>query len=183
MIYYRFILLCLVVAALLGGCTSTKPLSGKTWHDQLPPKQYFIDYYNAHSNKPESYSIDEYLMWVERFYLGWELFSRGWLKATDELVATLEDPGEQAQAKQLSFDLGKIVSAEWALENDIRKVNSQHLSIWGNALMESMTRQEQLLMLNKILADAKAVVNESLPAKEFHSERYYAQGVFGNDFE
>lgn len=121
-------------------------------------------------------------MWVERFYHGWEPF-RGWLHASDELISTLKSPSEQKLARDKSFAMGKIASAEWALENSKRKINNQHLSIWGNALLDSIDRREQLLILAKMLADVKSLMDGNLLPVDINNDRYYIQTPFGDDFE
>lgn len=167
----------------LAACSTTqRNLSQPNWPEQLPPLSYFTDYYAQDPEHQEVLSESGYLNWIKRFYLGWELYRRGWLQATDELVATLDDPEDKRIARERAEEIGRLVSPEWAKARNYRVINTRHLTIWGNALNKSMVKQEQLIMLDKILSDVKILLDRKLQPKDIASNRYYEPESFGGNF-
>jgi hypothetical protein len=72
----------------------------ESWPDNIPSRSYFVSYYGKDKEHQEVLNQNDYLRWVHRFYFGWELYRRGWLQATDELVQTLDDPQEKLIAQK-----------------------------------------------------------------------------------
>ncbi|MEM7617528.1 MAG: hypothetical protein AAF195_04020 [Pseudomonadota bacterium] len=165
----------------LSAC-STLPLDSN-WPDTIPQRSYFIDYYNQDRKHRQVVNQDEYLKWIHRFYFGWELYRRGWLQATDELVATINDSQQKAIAKEKSLLIGKLVAPEWAKNRAYRVINTKHIAIWGNAISESIVRGEQLAILDKILDDVTDLLARNIQPKEISKSRYYLLENFGDDFE
>ena len=176
-------LLLLSLLYLLSACSTTSHHSDPyIWPDNIPPRQYFVDYYH-NSSVVEIQSESDYLLWVRRFYFGWELYKKGWLKATKELVKTLKTTDGQIVAREKALAIGRLVSAEWAQNAKYRVINTRHLNIWGNALNESITNKEQLLMLDRILEDVKALLGGVVQPKDIAYTRYYEIDTFEVDFQ
>jgi len=112
-------------------------------------------------------------MWVNRFYYGWTLYRRGWVRATNELTASLSDPEDKQHALDMMFTIGKQVSAEWAKNKRHRVINTKHLSIWGNSLNQSVVKKEQLYILDRILEDVNLLLAQEIQPKDVDTHRYY----------
>jgi hypothetical protein len=174
----------LVSIVFLSACSSFDAKQKQdNWPAGLPAKEHFIAYYYHDRKQQEASTLDGYLMWVKRFYLGWELYRKGWLQATHELVETIDIPDEKLRAREKAFAIGKLVSAEWAKDKGHRVINTRHLSIWGNALNESTLQEEQLRMLDKILDDASTLLERKMQPRDIVQTRYYEAEPFGDNFQ
>ena len=168
---------------LLSACSSgAYHGSQPVWSDDIPARQYFIDHYRAGAFA-EVQSESDYLLWVQRFYLGWELYGRGWLKATEELAQTLSPGKERELAREKALAIGHLVSAEWAKNTRYRVINTRHLNIWGNALNKSVVKKEQLFVLDKILLDVNTLLQRTLAPQEIAYSRYYQVEDFDVEFQ
>lgn len=172
LIRYPSILLCLFLSA-----CATLP-EDHQWPEGIPPKSYFTEYYSRDKAHQEVLSQSEYLTWVHRYYFGWQLYRRGWLQATDELLATLHDPEQKGYAHQKMIKLGTLIAPEWAKNHEYRVITTRHMLIWGNALNESVVRKEQMLTLDKIAEDVNDLLTGKIKPKHIHSNRYYVQEPF-----
>jgi hypothetical protein len=170
---------------LFTACSSTQRSDSITtlWPTELPPKNYFLDYYQQDPTHQQVSTQENYLMWVKRFYFGWELYSRGWLQASEELAQTLTNENDRKQAKEKALLIGKLVGPEWAKDKNHRVINTRHLIIWGNALNESSLKQEQLMILEQILSDVNTLLERKMQPKDIASNRYYEPEAFGDNFQ
>jgi hypothetical protein len=173
--------LALLSLLILSAC-STIDLAND-WPDNIPPRSYYVDYYKRDAKHQKIVSEQEYLIWIHRFYFGWELYRRGWLQATDELVATIYKLEAKNDAREKALLIGKLVSAEWAKESNHRVINTRHLSIWGNSLTESIIRGEQLKTLDEILTDVNDLLAGKLKPADIKIDRYYVVEAFPDNFE
>ncbi len=164
--------------AFLTSCATIKPTSD--WHQDIPPRPYFIDYYEANVTDKDILSQNDYLIWIHRFYFGWELYARGWIKSTEALSKTLDNHDDSQLAKEKALLLGSIVSPEWAKSKGDRVINTRHLNIWGNVLNESIVRKEQLIILDKILFDVNALLEKKIRPRDITFNRYYKVEEFGD---
>ncbi|MGH1486763.1 MAG: hypothetical protein ACRBCI_11125 [Cellvibrionaceae bacterium] len=170
--------------ALFTACSSTPTnLGADNWSEDLPPKSYFSAHYQQDSQQKYISTEENYLLWVKRFYFGWELYGRGWLKATNELVETLPNKNDRKEAKEKSLLIAKLVAPEWAKDKQYRVINTRHLIIWGNALNESTIKKEQLLILDRILRDVNTLLDRKIQPKDIASNRYYQPEAFGDNFQ
>ena len=80
------------------------------------------------------------------------------------------------------LEIGRLVSPEWSKDNNYRVINTRHVSIWGNALNESIIKQEPFVVLDKVLADIKQLLSRTLTPEEIRYSRYYDEKVFGSSF-
>ena len=169
---------------LLTACSSTPThLGADSWPENLPPKSYFIARYQQDPRQQDISSQENYLLWIKRFYFGWELYGRGWLKATRELVETLPNDDDKKEAKKKSLLIAKRVAPEWAKDRRYRVINTRHLIIWGNALNESTVKKEQLLILDRILEDVNTLLDRKIQPGDIASNRYYQPDAFGDNFQ
>src|SRR5688572_19748648 len=83
----------LILVSSLFACSSTKVArQADAWPKAMPSRAYFLRVYEADDTNKKIQTQEEYLTWIVRFYSGWELYRRGWIKMTDELVAQVDDP-------------------------------------------------------------------------------------------
>lgn len=153
-----------------------------SWPASLPPQAYFVDYYIQDKANQEVLDLGEYLTWVKRFYLGWELYNQGWLKVADKLPQTLKSEEDKINSRNKVLNIGKLVAPEWAKDPRHRVINTRHLGIWGNAINESIVRSEQIQLLEKILTDVNDLLNKKIKPSDITSDRYYPVELFGGDF-
>ncbi len=178
----KFILTILLVL-LLSGC-SVLPIKHKShtaWEGLMPSQSYFEDYYNKDVGYPRITSLDDYLSWVKRFYLGSIYYSRGWLQSTDELLESLENPEEKVKAKEAMYSIGRDSSAEWALSYKYRLVNLSNMSVWGNTLRKSIKLNQQMQIIEKVRKDLDLLLARKIKSSDISEARYYPEESSGSN--
>ncbi len=161
---------------LLHACSST-PTNLAPNSINIPNKSYFVDYYQQDLEHQKVLSKKDYLTWVHRFYFGWPLYPRGWIKATEELTQPLPIE-QQAKARKKMSSIGNLVAPEWAKNKAFRVINTRHLSIWGNSIRNSSAKGMQLILLESILLDVNALLNGSLQPSDISYKRYNSGMTF-----
>ncbi len=172
----------MTIVSLLGmlvACSSTPRHT--VWPVELPPKQYFVTYYQQDPDFQKITKLDTYLLWIRRFYFGWDFYRRGWLQATDELTATLNTHEEKVKGKRLMLAIGAKISAEWAKDRTLRVINTRHMIIWGNALNNSMVKKQQFSVLSLVKNDVESLLKREIKPKEIITSRYYNPEPFANN--
>ncbi|MFT6254650.1 MAG: hypothetical protein ACJATV_000900 [Granulosicoccus sp.] len=150
----------------------------KNWNREIPPEKFFSAYYQEDIPHQAALSERDYLMWVNRFYFGWQLYRRGWMQATEELVASLPKAQDKQNAKRLMLQIGNLIGPEWAKNKKYRLINTRHLGIWGDAISASIVNHQQMAILNNIMNDAKALLKKDIPSQLIMADRYYPQEDF-----
>ncbi len=166
----------LSLVCLLSACAQVKE-----WPASIPSETYFVNYYQQDTSNQEVLSKEDYLMWVQRFYVGWELYHGGWVKITQNFVDTIDDQQAKDQALSKLAEIGRLVSAEWAKHQNYRAINTRHLSIWGMALSESALREDQLNQLNRMQHDVEALLAGSMQPDDIKEDQYYPVEKVDND--
>jgi uncharacterized membrane protein YphA (DoxX/SURF4 family) len=164
--------------ALATTACSTAP-NETQWPNNIPARHTFLDYYNQDIEHKKALKEEDYLTWVHRFYFGWELYRRGWVRATNELVDSLDDTQNKPLAKQLMTNIGDLIAPEWAKDKRFHLIKTRHIVIWGNTINAAIVKKEQLLILHKILADVNALLEQRMTPETIQAERYYPQETFG----
>jgi len=161
--------------------TSCSMAPGKDqWPTNIPPRSYFVEYYSRDIPHQAILNEEDYLTWVHRFYFGWELYGRGWLQATQELVDSLKTPKDKQYAQRVMLKVGALIAPEWAKNKRFRVINIGHISIWGNSLNDAIVRKEQLQTLDKIHKDVQALLQKKITPSVIDYDRYFKQEAFGN---
>jgi len=163
----------LFVTLLVTACTS-RHITHETWPEDMPSRSYFLDVYNADEENKQIQTQEEYFTWIVRFYEGWELYRRGWIKMTNELMAQVDNPHDAKEIKFKIDRIGRLVSGEWAKKSEKRCIYLRHVSIWGNSLLESLDRGEPLKLINKINRDVDDLLAHKLSPDVITANRYYA---------
>lgn len=168
------LLAALILASSLFACSSNKIVrQAEAWPSDMPSRTYFLKIYEADDANKKIQTKEEYLTWIVRFYKGWELYRRGWIKMTNELVAQVEDPNQIKEIQYKVDRIGRLVSGEWAKKTDTRTIYLRHVSIWGNALLESLDRNEALPLVNRVNQDVDDLLAHRIKADIITAERYF----------
>lgn len=167
---------------LLSGCSTAPAPATADWHPGIPAPAWFVGQYQRDSDNREVMTKEEYLLWVKRFYVGSAFYPRGWLQTADELVESVDEPADQILVREKTTTMGQLASAEWAKDNRFRVIDTALVGIWGNALLESIVRGEQLKMLDQILADISQLLSDNIRPADIAPARYYPLRAFGVNF-
>lgn len=162
-----------LLASSLFACSTAKIAQEQHWPQSMPPRSYFVDAYEADAVNKKVQTQQEYMTWIVRFYNGWELYGRGWTKMTNELLEQIEDPVEAAEIKTKIDRMGRLVSAEWAKKSDTRTIYLRHVSIWGNALLESLDRDQALELVTRVNKDVDDLLAHRIKPAVITAERYF----------
>jgi hypothetical protein len=172
--FFRLTILLALITGLLACTTQSKKMArSDAWPEHMPSRTYFIKVYEADAVNKEIQKREEYLTWILRFYNGWELYGRGWTKMTNELLAQVKDPSQTKEIKFKIDRIGRLVSGEWAKKSDTRTIYLRHVSIWGNALLESLDRNEALPLINRVNQDVDDLLAHRINADVITAERYF----------
>ena len=161
----------IVYLLLMAGCSQLR----EHWPTEVPDKNRILAVYHKDPINKAKQTPEEYLLWVERFYMGWEVYRRGWLKTTNELLEQIETPAEQRKFKKKMDKLGFAICSEWAKKSKTRRIYTRHVSVWGNALVESLDRGEYEQLIEKVQADVNALLAHQLEPEVITAGRYYPE--------
>lgn len=166
----------LALAALtLGGCAWWSGVSEEQWPENLPPREAFVERYRADSLNRERQSLSQYLLGVKRFYEGWRLYQEGWNDLVPEVLETIDSPEQRRELEQRLRGIGMNVASEWAKTREAGKIETRHLSVWGNAMRDAMARGDTSRMIDRIGRDVDRIMDDRLKVSEISAERYYQQ--------
>lgn len=164
----------LILASSLFACSSNKIVrQADPWPSDMPSRAYFLKIYEADEANKKVQTQEEYLTWIVRFYNGWELYRRGWIKMTNELVAQIEDPEQAKEIRHKVDRMGRLVAGEWAKKSVTRTIYTRNVSIWGNALLESLDRNEALPLIDRVNQDVDDLLAHRIKADIITAERYF----------
>ena len=163
----------LALLVLLTAC-ATQQTVHRSWPEGAPSLAYFEQIYAEDLRNQQEQTLDEYLVWVKRYYEGWELYRRGWLDVTQDLVVQIENPQVAQEVDTKMYAVGRAIAGEWAKKTNTRKIFTRHVAIWGNALVESMNRGEELKLINIVQRDVDHLLADKLPVDAITADRYYA---------
>lgn len=178
--FYSLIALLLM---LLSACTSRAPKE-EHWPVDMPSRAFFVAAFEADSVNKKGQDVEEYLLWVIRFYKGWELYRNGWTQVTSDALVGVKDP-ERAQEIHRKLDIiGSGIACEWAKNKSDRRVLTRHVVVWGNAMIESIKRgeEEEMRLVNRVLSDLNGLLEKNIDLDEVKADRYYPRDkddVFG----
>ena len=155
-------------------CT-TQSVVKRQWPEGIPAREYFESIYYADEENRAIQTVDEYLLWVVRYYQGWELYRRGWVDVTSDLVEQIDEPDIAKSVEDKMNKIGQSVAGEWAKKSKTRKIYTRHVAIWGNALVESLNRGEELKLIEIVADDVNGLLANRVPVDAITADRYYAQ--------
>lgn len=164
--------LALICLLLLNGCSSaSKRLA--SWPSDMPSREFFVAHYESDVENKKEQDVDDYLLWVLRFYKGWELYSNGWSKVTEDSLHGVTNPALALEIRTKMNLIGEGIACEWAKGKKDRRILTRHVVVWGNALIESMKRDQELALINRVLADVNALLANQVALDDVKAERYF----------
>ncbi|RYY73391.1 MAG: hypothetical protein EOO52_18500 [Gammaproteobacteria bacterium] len=170
---FRFLLSFIVPLFLLLTACATRPPLEANWPTDIPPREFFIAHYESDLENKTSQDVDEYLLWVIRFYNGWELYRNGWTKVTEDSLHGVNDPSLRQEIRTKMGLIGEGIACEWAKGKKDRRILTRHVVVWGNALIESIKRDQELALINRVLADVNGLLLNQVALDEVKAERYF----------
>jgi len=162
----------IALAVLMAGCSSY-PRIVDNWPSELPPANIFIDEYKKDLENQTGQSIENYLMWVKRFYKGWVVYDRGWLTMSAELKDRIKDPSKDKKAQEKIYQIGLLIAPEWAKEKESRYIKTNAVAAWGDSLLESLSRGESLELMDSVIKDIMLLEKGHLRPDAIDIERYF----------
>jgi len=169
----RFLLSLLVVSFLLLTACVSRPPQQADWPADIPSREFFVAQYEADEDNKGAEDLDEYLLWVIRFYKGWELYGNGWTKVTQDSLHGVKDPLVAQEIKAKMDLIGQGIASEWPKNKKDRRIYTRHIVVWGNALVESIKRDQELLLINRVLADVNGLISRKVGVDAIKAERYF----------
>lgn len=101
---------------------------------------------------------DDYDYWVKKFFEG-SFLVPGWNLISKDLLDAV--PADERPAVAARMDrLGQTISREWAKRNEVRRISSNQLKVWGDALKKA--KPQGLDSLRSELAVIEAEVDQIL---------------------
>ncbi|MES2675680.1 MAG: hypothetical protein V4660_15675 [Pseudomonadota bacterium] len=173
--------LLLISVVLLNACVTHAPKEAQ-WPTDIPSRSFFVAAYEADLDNKEIQDRDEYLLWVFRFYKGWELYRNGWSQVISDSLIGVTDPVVAQEIKTKMEFIGSTIATEWAKTKKDRRILTRHVVVWGNALIESIKRGERVTLINKVLSDVTGLLSGAIDLDDVKAERYYPKDkddVFG----
>ena len=153
---------------LLQGCVATDE---SLWPDGIPQREYFELIYASDKDNQLVQSKTGYLAWVVSFYEGTLIAPVGWLDL-QSIVLDMADPEDRNELRKRLTTLGRLISGEWAKENDKRVITSRMLSLWGSIMQLVDDPRIQYQAVSLIEKDVKALLNSQLTPEAIVDERY-----------
>ncbi len=163
------VLLSLFLLVLISACAVRAPVD--TWPADIPARNYFQKQWRADAANKSVQDREDYLLWVVRFYQGYQL-APGWLDMMEQVNVRVPAE-ERVQVRAALFELGSIIGGEWAKDNGVRKVSTRSAAVWRDALLESLSQDDLHPYLDKLQQDVEALMSGSLGNDEIVFERYY----------
>lgn len=158
-----------VWVVLLGGCMSSAFL--EQWPEQIPQQSYFKQLYREDGSNKVRQSEDEYLIWVARFYEGWEMMPIGWQDISESVLVDLEPLQYRAIDGHLDR-IGAQISGEWAKDNEVRQIDSRMLSLWAGVMQAQYSAEYRIAAVQFIARDVDDILSGALPEEQITEDRY-----------
>jgi hypothetical protein len=158
----------------LSACSTRVP-QADTWPKDIPSRAFFVAHYESDLENKDGQDVEEYLLWVLRFYKGWELYHNGWTKVTDDSLHGVTNPVLAQEIKTKMDLIGEGIACEWAKNKKDRRILTRHVVVWGNALIESIKRDQEIPLINRVLADVNGLLENQIALDDVKAERYFSR--------
>ena len=160
--------LALASCLFLAGCASSNI---SNWPESIPGQQVFLEAYLADESNQQLQSRSEYLGWTLSFYQGNLAYQSGWQELESVMLNAVEPQDERELRRQLG-SLGAIIGGEWAKDNNVRRIDSRMLSLWGSALQLAENIEQQKKSIDVISQDVDDLLKGNLHKEEIVESRY-----------
>ncbi len=163
--------LLMVLILMQAACMTIRPTGD--WPEDMPSAIYYAEQYAAAGDElAEVQSLENYYMWVKRFYTGWVLQPQGWHWLTNAVSDSIEEPAQRNRVRTKMAIIGKRISAEWAKDKDHRVINTRHLIVWSNAVRLSVRQETEEALADQVMADVDALLERQLAPAAITKARY-----------
>ena len=143
----------------------------RDWPDDVPPSHLFIRTYRADAANQALQSEQSYLEWILGFYQGTVIYPTGWLDVERQLL-DITEPEHQAVLALRLRNLGILIGAEWAKENEARLIDNRMLALWGSTLQLMQTTDARLGAIELVSQDIEALFAGALQKTDIVEARY-----------
>ncbi|MFX4227546.1 MAG: hypothetical protein ACFHHU_06590 [Porticoccaceae bacterium] len=161
----------LMMTLTLAGCISY-PKIATDWPGELPPVDLFVEAYENDLANQEVQSMEDYLLWVKRFYQGWVVYDNGWLKMSRNLAEQMP-VNQRSLASQQIAEIGLKIAPEWAKEKTDRYIFTDMVVVWGEALLEALDRGEVFEYMDSVEQDLKLLKKGQVKRQDIFMQRYF----------
>ena len=141
------------------------------WPDDVPPSHLFIRNYRADAANQALQSEQSYLEWILGFYQGTVIYPTGWFDVERQLL-NITEPEQQAMLALRLRNLGILIGAEWAKENEARLIDNRMLALWGSTLQLMQTTDTRLGAIELVSQDIEALFAGDLQKTDIVEARY-----------
>lgn len=145
------------------------------WPVEAPPIHYFEQVYADDPENQTQQTLDNYLLWVKNFYVGWGLYRQGWNDLVPSVLESFDDPEMAREVAKQLYSLGREIGGEWGKYREVRRIKSRHLSIWANAVQKAMVEDKVREIIAKIERDVEELLSERLAIGDIQGSRYFPQ--------
>jgi hypothetical protein len=157
----------LLTTLLLASCTSTQT----DWPTEAAERAFFIRAYSDDERNQQFQSRNEYLGWVRNFYTGTLVYPTGWLDIQSQLLNGAKDD-EQSELRDQLNELGAVIGAEWAKENELRLINNRMLAVWGSVLQLADLEGKREESIDVIALDVEGLLQGRVDNQDIVESRY-----------
>jgi uncharacterized protein (UPF0147 family) len=145
----RMIILMGIVTFAINGAVinvvrASLPGSEKLKHEKLlykPVEKEFRSVYEKDVRNKQVQRWDEYWDWIKKFYGGTWL-TKGWDHQANKLLAAVTDYEVREQVAAEINRLGKLISGEWAKDNNVRKITTRDVRRWGKEFNQALENEK-----------------------------------------
>jgi len=141
------------------------------WPEQIPQQGYFKQLYREDGGNKVRQSEVEYLVWVARFYEGWEMMPIGWDDISESVLVDLE-PVQFSTIDGHLERIGARISSEWAKDNEVRQIDSRMLSLWASVMQAEYSAEYRIAAVQVIARDVDDILSGELPMEQVTKDRY-----------
>jgi len=166
-------LVCIVLIAATG--CAERAVQHSDAQPVMPGPDYFVKSYRQDAVNAGRQTLEQYLLWVTRFYQGWDLYPRGWEQIQQDLLEPLPDDDRRRELEAKLAGLGRSIAAEWAKNNATRRIHTRHVAIWGRALQRSQALGQAPATIARILTDVNNLLENKISADMITENRFYAE--------
>lgn len=154
---------------LLASCMSSAIL--ERWPEEIPRQSYFKELYREDGKNKSRQTEVEYLVWVARFYEGWEMMPIGWQDISESVLVDLE-PLQYRTIDGHLERIGAQISGEWAKDNEVRQIDSRMLSLWAGVMQAEFSAEYRIAAVEVIARDVGDILNGELAMEQVTEDRY-----------
>ena len=162
---------------LLSACAMA-PRQESEWPDVIPPRDYFIEHYRNDAANHNLQNEREYLIWVRRFYEGWEIYPFGWLDMQKDVLGLIAADQAGPVLEKLR-NAGRIIATDWARHNTIHRITTRLLALWGEVIEVALGDGKADAAIDLITEDARDLVQGETRPEQYDPVYYESRlGIY-----